>query len=181
MNKLNVLSVLAAIVFSVSIAQAQDYYVGLSGRIGGQFGDGPGASLGGHFGAAFNGIRAEAEIAHTAIANYNIFSGGDKDATSFMANGYYDFDTGSPLKPYIGAGIGIALAHIRDQRISGNGAEDDDIVFAFQAMGGVGYEILPSTTIFGGYKYFGTTDVTVGTLSENISFHSIEIGVRYSF
>jgi len=176
-----ILATLTAIIFSVSSAKAQDYYVGLSGRLGGQFGTGAGIGLSGHAGAAFDDIRVEGEITHNAVGG--IFAD-DMYATAFMANGYYDFDTGSHWKPYVGAGIGISRAHIREFSFFGE-SEGDDTVFAFQAMAGVGYEIFSSTTIFAGYKYFGTSEISVtdanGTAQGNINFHSIEIGFRYGF
>ena len=178
-----ILAALTTIIFSVSSAKAQDFYVGLSGRLGGQFGTGPGVGLNGHAGAAFGEIRAEGEITYNAVGGY--FTD-DVNALAFMANGYYDFDTGSRWKPYVGAGIGVSRAHLREKGFSaGNQVEGDDTVFAFQAMAGVGFEIIPSTTIFAGYKYFGTSEISVtdanGTARENINFHSIEFGFRYAF
>lgn len=177
------LATLTAGIVSVSSAQAQDFYVGLSGRLGGQFGTGPGMGLSGHAGAAFDAFRVEGEIAFNSVGGYLT---DDKNALAFMANGYYDFDTGSNWKPFVGAGIGVGLAHLKEKGFSpATQTEGDDTVFAYQAMAGVGYSIVPSTTIFAGYKFFGTSEISVtdssGTARGTINFHSIEIGVRYRF
>ena len=53
-----------------------------------------------------NGFRTDLE----ASIRENSHDGNNHQTTyGLMANGYYDFDFGSPFVPYIGAGIGVAL------------------------------------------------------------------------
>lgn len=103
----------------------------------------------------------------------------EAEALSAMGNLYYDIPTGTNLTPYIGGGIGWA------HQIN-NGTSN---AFAYQAMLGLNYKLSASNTIFGGYRYLGTTDfnnkysVSGVDINEkvNLSASSIDIGYRYSF
>jgi OOP family OmpA-OmpF porin len=55
-----------------------------------------------------NGFRTDLE----ASIRENSHDGNNHQTTyGLMANGYYDFDFGSPFVPYIGAGVGLALVN----------------------------------------------------------------------
>lgn len=112
---------------------------------------------------------------------------GDVSALGFMANGWYDFDTGSPWKPFVGGGLGVARVSVNDAAILGiTFADDDDWVFAYQLGAGIGYEVNPTTVVSLGYRFFGTADpdfTFIGGLPFDAEYHShnVEIGVRFSF
>lgn len=88
---------------------------------------------------------------------------------SFMANAAYSFDIGAGgLRPYVGAGIGMALlmadasinipaalgAPVSEQQI----VDDSATVFAYQVKVGVEYPIAEQWTMGLEYRYFGTVD-----------------------
>ena len=65
------------------------------------------------------------------------------------------------------------------------GGDDNDTVFAYQFMAGIGFEINPKTTLTVGYRYFATTDpefVLLGLPTEfTISSHDFNVGARLMF
>lgn len=83
---------------------------------------------------------------------------------SFMANVYVDYDWGRWV-PYIGAGGGFYLAHLRT---GPNGVDEDGdpndridgshVGAAVQAMAGIFYKITPRWRVGVGYRYQATFD-----------------------
>ena len=138
-------------------------------------------------------IRVEGEVGYRraevglVTKGPTLQGGGNSNATSFMANAYYEFPLGRGWKPYIGGGIGFAdvsLDHLT--QAGAKLVDDDDVVFAYQGGGGIGYELDPRNTIFVDYRYFGTTDpsfrATNGTdVSSEFGSHNLSLGWRYKF
>ena len=110
---------------------------------------------------------------------------GDTTSLSVLVNGYYDFDTGGPYKPFVSAGLGYAKFDINDFNFVGSGlpsVNDDDTVFAYQLGGGVGYALNERVSIDIKYRYFGTTDPEFDTTTTTeYSSHNFLAGVRSSF
>lgn len=157
----------------------------------------PGFNVGGALGYDYGSIRAEFEIAYHAW-DMDEFSSplvipplcpcsgpidGDASALSYMVNGYYDFQiTKSSVVPYLGVGIGGAYVN----GDLGLGDSDNDTVFAYQFMAGIGFEINPLTILTLGYRYFATTDpgfdLGLGAdLEATIASHEVNLGVRLMF
>ena len=57
----------------------------------------------------------------------------------------------------------------------------DDTVFAYQFMAGVEVDMAESATLFGGYRYMGTADLEIESLTASFDTHAIEAGVRIRF
>lgn len=137
----------------------------------------PGIFVAGSAGYKFeNNIRAEAEIGYrrNSIDNVNGRSlNGKLQGLSFMANGYYDFDTNTKWTPYLGAGIGATYFNI-----SSSGSSADDIAFSYQAIAGVGYDLTEETTLSVEYRYFGAADIDIGADTDYNS-HTVGLGVRF--
>jgi len=125
---------------------------------------------------------------------------GDVSALAFMGNAWYDFNTGSPWRPFLGGGLGVARISINDVAMTSLTllgvpiplaspvplADDDDWVFAYQVGAGIGFEVTPTTTISLGYRFFGTadpdfTDVNGDPFDAEYHSHNVEIGLRFSF
>jgi opacity protein-like surface antigen len=113
---------------------------------------------------------------------------GDASSLAFMANAYYDIDTGSPVKPYLGLGLGVARVDVNDLRIAGSSlapVDADDTVFAFQVTAGASYEINPNLDLTLHYRYFRTADPEFDsggvTTEAEYRNHSVMAGVRYRF
>lgn len=114
---------------------------------------------------------------------------GDISSNSLMLNAYYDFATGTGWVPYVGAGLGFSEVELE----TANGQIDDnDNVFAWNLMAGVGYAptSMPNTVWSIGYRYFATQDpefgvnspVGTGTRAETeYDVHNVEAGVRLMF
>jgi opacity protein-like surface antigen len=163
-----------------------------------------GYNVGGAFGYDYGLARLEVELAHRQndVDTINInfiegpaaFSGdGDFSATSVMLNGYWDFETGSPVVPYIGGGIGFANVSANDVEINGAPVvDDDDTVFAYQLAAGIAFALAPPLTLDLGYRFFGTSnpDLEIDPSLRVLGFsdfetefdsHNVSLGLRMNF
>ncbi len=201
-------SALLLTVLATSSAQAREerwpqWYVGLTGSLvllsdsdisgSGLSGDSSynsGYGISGSIGyrpnmdiAVFNNMRFEIEAAYRAndvdnITGVAFASTGEAKSMAYMINAIYDVETGSQLVPYFGAGIGYSNIEFRD---------DDDMVFSYQFLAGVGYEpeLIPNTIWSIGYRYFGTQDPSLssGATSYEIEYdaHNFEAGLQMRF
>ncbi len=109
----------------------------------------------------------------------------DISSNSYMFNVYYDIDTGTRFSPYIGGGIGFSDIELNVPSLA---LSDEDMVFAYQLMAGVGWqpESLLNTVLQIGYRYYDTQDPEFGTatgarLEHEYEIHSIEAGARFRF
>ena len=151
----------------------------------------PGVNLAIMVGTKIGGARFEGEVGYQKndadefsggfLGSLSLDAGGDVDLWRYMANGYYDFNTNSPLTPYVGAGLGFAMVSANDISIVGiTIGSSDDTVVAYQFIAGLGYEITESTSVFVDYRYFATEDPKFDGTDAEIESHNISIGLRYS-
>ncbi len=152
----------------------------------------------GAFGRSFDNqiFRAEAEVLYNTndVSTLNVSgvgsvtAGGDISTLGLMVNGYYDIDTNSKWRPYIGGGIGGANVSINS--LSALGvllADDDTTVFAYQVKVGVAYEFTQALAATFGYRFFATEDADFVDSSgaafstDGIQAHIIEAGMRFRF
>lgn len=163
----------------------------------------PGFSIGGALGYDFGTFRFEGEIAYrnndvddaNVVGFGTVTLTGDVQSVSFMANGYYDFHSGtSPFIPYLGLGIGFSniTSDITAPALTPFALVDDSaIVFAYQFMAGIGYQINPNTVFTLDYRYFSTTDpefdpgpgfiAGLPDVESEYQSHILNVGIRYSF
>jgi len=147
-------------------------------------------------GHTFGGLRAEGEIAYIQndISTLKlsgvggVSASGDVSVAALMANVYYDIDTGSKWKPFIGAGAGYANVSINNLSSLGVAIADDSAgAFAYQFKAGIGYAFTDTLDGTLGYRYFSTADAdfvdTGGApfTSDGLQTNVIEVGVRYRF
>ena len=137
-----------------------------------------------------NGVRSEAEIGYRrndldSIAGVAASSG---DASSWrgMINLFYDFKTGTPATPYIGAGIGAARVSLTASPFGASHLDDTDSAFAYQGIAGVGYRVNESAQVFADYRYFATTSLDFTTaagtaVDADYGNHTLMVGLRFSF
>ena len=150
-----------------------------------------------HSGVSAGGIALDGEDAGVLITgspNIGVSVGdlvadgqGDVSTLFVMANVFYDLDTGGPLTPYIGGGVGVGFADVDYSPSSVAIIQDDSSAFAYQAMAGVAYAVSPSVDLTLGYRYRATSDIEVdadlfsaGFDVENKS-SVVEAGLRFSF
>ena len=112
---------------------------------------------------------------------------GDISAFGFMANGYYDFNTDGKLAPYVMAGIGGAKINLDVTRIGGVDVtyDESDMVPAYQAGVGFGYNIGFGTVLNAQYRFFGTFEPTfddgVDEIESEYLSHKFWIGITQRF
>ena len=110
---------------------------------------------------------------------------GDVGALSFMANLFYDFAASGPFVPYIGAGVGMAQISANELSVLNTQiVDDDDTVFAYQVAAGASYAVMPATSLFLEYRFFGTADpslhdVTGASFDSEYHSHTVMVGVRF--
>lgn len=90
---------------------------------------------------------------------------------ALMVNGYYDFDTETAWKPFIGSGIGYAL-----MQVEGWTTHHDDGVYAHQVMAGCGYSLSQKVTIDLQYRFYATEDPEFNTRDPDTARTTIERG-----
>ena len=160
----------------------------IAGPAGNEFDNDPAVVLNGAIGIELNPmIRVEGEIGwHYNTADVNGFPQDFSfSVVSFMGNGYFDIPTNTPLRPYLGAGIGFGVVGVYEEAF-GFDANDSDLVGAFQLMAGLGFDITPRATLTFGYRYFTTTDPTFilpisGPFDTEYSSHDFLFGARFRF
>lgn len=140
-------------------------------------------------------IRLEAELVYfendyDSISVLGSSAPLDGDVSFFggLVNIFYDFETGSPWRPFVGAGAGYAQVSINDASTLGIPfADDDDAVFAYQFKLGLAYQYNAATDFLINYRYLGTEDLEFSDAfgfpfsADGIQNHSIQAGVRFRF
>ena len=164
-----------------------------------------------------DGTRAEAEFSYLFVGVKEISGLEKKDfedvplltVVSVMVNGLYELETGSPLRPFVGLGVGPAITTLSAGKLkaaepgSSPFDEADGWSAAYQATAGVGYEILDGFDVRLAYRFFhlpvrfltyerklkkddpeyASYDTEIGTfpnISETTA-HRIELGITYRF
>jgi len=83
---------------------------------------------------------------------------GDLDTFHAMTNLWFDYRIGR-FQPYVGGGLGVAVASLDDAEVAGIAASDDEAtVFAYQLGAGLGYELTERWTVSLDYRFFDTMD-----------------------
>lgn len=157
---------------------------GVTGKFSFDSGLGVTAALGSSIGSSG---RAEIEFAYRSndmdsltvdgIGTASI--NGEVTSLSLMGNAYYDIKNDSRFTTFVGAGLGFA--NIEAEIDTLNIGSEDDTVFAYQAMLGVGYAATEKVNIDLQYRYFATTDPDFAGLDAEYSSHNILLGLRYAF
>lgn len=135
-------------------------------------------------------VRGEIELgfrSNDAGSISGASASGDTRSLSAMFNGFYDFDTGSNLTPYIGFGFGAARVSANGiSPVSGTRVDDTDTGFAYQGIVGAAYELNANWLATADYRYFSAPNLDFlsdnGTgLDSNYDDHTFMIGLRFNF
>lgn len=141
--------------------------------------------------AVGNGFRPEFELGYLSndidsVAGAN--AGGDIGVLKFMGNLLYDFrNTGLPITPYIGAGMGFARVDADGiDPFSNSRIDDSDMAFAYQAIAGASRSLNDKLDLTLDYRFVNVPDVGLKTdagvgVDADYSSHVVMIGFRYSF
>lgn len=153
-----------------------------------------GYNLGGHAGYQWGPWRLEGEVDYrrndshglqmiTPVNRPGRAAGAERHAISELANLIYDFDLGWPVTPHIGGGIGAAEVTRNLTNMFG-GTHDTVTVFAYQALGGVRYQINPLLAFDIDYRYFATRPTNFISTNPDLikseyKSHNVVIGLSY--
>ena len=156
-----------------------------------------GFAFGGAVGLRFlDDFRAELEASYRQNDIDRLFTAsanGDATSLALMANSYYDFpdlfgSRRTPVRPYLGGGIGVARVAWNDVVVGATPVTDDDeYIVAFQALAGVGIGVTDSITLTVDYRFFATPDVELDRSSGSSPFqmenlnHTVTAGFRVGF
>jgi opacity protein-like surface antigen len=144
------------------------------------------------------GLRGDLEIGYRSaeVEAHNVggvkFSGanafGSTDTVYGLASIYYDFQTGTIFKPFIGAGGGIADVSFDQHGVSTarNVLDDNATAYAWHVTAGTNVELAAGLNLEVAYRYFSTVGAEVtafdGTKSDvDVNDHQIMIGLRRNF
>jgi len=134
------------------------------------------------FGWQFSDGRLELEGGYyksevETIADISV-TGIEYTMATLMFNGYYDFETHSDWRPYIGAGIGAANIFVDVP-----GSKDDAYAIAYKLGAGLGVDVSRHMTFDLGYMLLLTSDFSLttpdGAFVESIAGHTVTLGVRF--
>lgn len=188
-----------------SVGDTEDFNTNIDTRVETDFT--LGISLG--FGYRLGPTRLEAEYFSDYHRVYNVEIGasspitagdyaGRMGVTGGMANIFIDLPASGRMRPYLGAGLGVA--HVRalyNEKFCflflfcstpNDIVDDSDWAHAWQAMAGFSHRTEGSNTEWSiGYRYFETEDLEFVTTGgdpfrqENLKSHTLNIGVRWYF
>lgn len=143
-----------------------------------------------------NGLRFGLEFSYSDHTVGDITGGvnrvggdGDLNAYTYMATATYEFDTGSPIRPYLGIGAGVVTLeydNVGPVFSAGQFVDDKDSAFAYQAHAGLIYSVTPNLDLTLGYRFIDSNGLsyttTAGTgFEEDYQNHSVLAGVRWVF
>ncbi|ASQ91580.1 porin [Prosthecochloris sp. GSB1] len=166
------------------------------------FNTGSGITLLGALGCDYGDYRLEAELGYQqndveslTISGeegpfdddeFSLDMEGDISIVSLLGNAYYDIDLGG-VELSLTAGVGVAQVNFDDIEY----ADDDDLPFigdgvlnehettlAYQLGAGLGIPVSDGIMLDARYRYFATTDFTIGEANGNIESHSALLGLR---
>ena len=148
------------------------------------------------------GVRGEIELSYgESDADAIRFSGngpaeetgvsGGIEATTLFANIYADFETGSAVTPFVGAGVGIG--RFSQDLVYGPGVQvnESDTALGLQLIAGAAYDVSDKLTLTADARYrefydiesnrFAPTGASTGVVDGDFSSVSINFGARIAF
>jgi opacity protein-like surface antigen len=100
-----------------------------------------------------------------------------------MANVLLDIDTGTQFTPYVGAGVGWGEVRVDGLSLAGfpglGSIDDEDTVFAFQAIAGVAFDVTQQISLTADYRFFLTEDPEFDGVDVENRNHTLMFGARY--
>jgi opacity protein-like surface antigen len=146
-----------------------------------------GSSLGNNWrvelGAGYRKQDVSGVLTTPAKAKFDL-DGGKVETISIDINAYYDFPVAGPVKPYVGAGLGVAQVKIDDGLL-----DDKGDALAVNGMAGASYQVSPTVAFFaeGRLQYLGSiklkTTSPLGDIEQKLNMTSVGglVGVRFGF
>ena len=137
-----------------------------------------------------NGVRGEGELDFRRVTTDRmstpagrISADGDLRSYGFMANLYYDVITRTAVTPYVGGGVGLAVADFG--RGSSKGAPlwnpGHDLSVAYQGIGGFLVRLTERTSLDLASHHYAIPRVHLDTLSADFRGINLCAGIRHWF
>lgn len=143
------------------------------------------------------GVRAEIELSYrdASVDSHSVGGtalpqpGGDLSSTALMVNALADFNPEGRITPYVGVGLGFAQVQYEGYSIQGvpEVLDDEDTVFAYQLIAGVGYALTQGIDLTAEYRFFATEDpeinATLGDVDTETEYRTqnVLVGARVNF
>ncbi|PKN11723.1 MAG: hypothetical protein CVU69_11260 [Deltaproteobacteria bacterium HGW-Deltaproteobacteria-4] len=135
-------------------------------------------------GNGFDGLRGEIEMAYrtndideVSFQGLNASVNGDITSLAVMGNLLVDLAVSETVRPFLGAGIGLANVEVNSNDLG----DEDDTVFAYQAIAGLGFPLTHVTTLDLQYRYFATADADFDGTDVEYQTHNFFAGLRFDF
>ena len=132
--------------------------------------------------------RGAADAANPTVGAVIADGQGQVENFGVFGNVFYDIQTGSAFKPYVGAGLGFQSVDVEYAPSDVLITDESDESLAYQLMAGASFELSERTELFGQYTYRATTedaDVELDLLPATLGVESeqsiISAGVRVKF
>ncbi len=151
----------------------------------------PGVVLAASGGYEFgNGVRVEGELNFRRVTTDRFYASGapvqvDAHFWSYgvMANAYYDIRTPSAVTPFLGAGLGLAMANLGRGSSQGTAlwTSGRDTSLAYQGIAGFAIALNSRTSLDFMYHHYGTPSLHFDTLHSQYKELNLSTGIRYRF
>lgn len=134
-----------------------------------------GLALNGAIGYTFGAKRVELSVGYQK-SGYVEFPAHDATIMSCMGNGYYDFDAGSGVVPYVTGGAGVVTV---ERSFLQEGSTD----FAWQVGAGLSVNVTKSLKLDLGYRYLRPEGLECAIDGNPVKWaiHNLLAGFRYQF
>lgn len=140
----------------------------------------PGFGFMAAIGNGFDNLRAEVEVAYRSNdldKVYSTPSSGKITSLSGMGNLLFDLDLSESVRPFLGAGMGLANLDTNDNNLN----NANDLVFAYQIIAGLGLPLSHVTTLDLQYRYFATTNPDFDGKEVEYQSNNFFAGLRFDF
>lgn len=137
-----------------------------------------------------NGVRGEAELNFRRVTTDKLYGSGapvqvDADVHSYgvMANAYYDFRTQTAVTPFLGGGLGLAVASFGRGSSAGTTLwnSGQDRALAYQGIAGLAVALNDRILIDFAYHHYGTSPLHYDTLRSQYKGINLATGIRCRF
>ena len=137
-------------------------------------------------GFGMNNFRVEGEWARQSndidrlgrgAANTGKLISGSVEATTYMVNGYYDYDIADAYGIYGTGGVGYGHTELRLEGDKGTGD-----TFVWKIGAGMYYNVTEQLSLDLGYEYLDLGNIADGAIkADDVASNNIVFAVRYSF
>jgi len=100
---------------------------------------------------------------------------------SSFVNAYFDIYNSSPVTPYLGAGLGLAVVSVEYEVPGVFTYSETKANFAWNIGAGAAWKISDSAALDLGYRYADFGNVGRADIDADVTAHEVLLGLRYTF